>query len=282
MRLLRFLVKLVVVLVLAGFVSLTLVILAPGAGADERELDPSLSESTRERLAPPESGDGLASRYWAQLRGLARGDLGTSVSFGAPVASLVRDRAGVTARTGGIGLLAAWLIATVAAVAALLWRPASHASAFLTTVFLCVPSGLLALAAYSLSLPAAAVIAAAVAPKLFTYLTAILSDANRRPHVAGAIARGVPGWRVFAVHRVLPLSPELLALGGVSVTMALGASIPAEVLCGVPGLGQLAWKSALGRDAAPLIALTWIIGGVTLIANTLGGALSGSGKAWRE
>jgi peptide/nickel transport system permease protein len=59
-------------------------------------------------------------------------------------------------------------------------------------------------------------------------------------------------------------------LGGISVNFALGASVPIEVLCDQPGIGQLAWQAALGRDLPVLVALTWIAATITLIANMVG------------
>jgi len=34
----------------------------------------------------------------------------------------------------------------------------------------------------------------------------------------------------------------MIALAGITVSIALGASIPVEALCGLPGIGQLAWQ----------------------------------------
>jgi ABC-type dipeptide/oligopeptide/nickel transport system permease component len=41
-----------------------------------------------------------------------------------------------------------------------------------------------------------------------------------------------------------------------------------EALCDIPGIGQLAWKAALGRDVALLVNLTMIVTLVTLVANS--------------
>jgi ABC-type dipeptide/oligopeptide/nickel transport system permease component len=46
-----------------------------------------------------------------------------------------------------------------------------------------------------------------------------------------------------------------------------------EVLCDLPGIGQLAWKAALGRDMELLVNLTMIITMVTLLANSAGDLL---------
>ena len=42
-----------------------------------------------------------------------------------------------------------------------------------------------------------------------------------------------------------------------------------EALCDIPGIGQLAWKAALGRDLWLLVNLTIIVTLVTLISNSL-------------
>jgi peptide/nickel transport system permease protein len=61
----------------------------------------------------------------------------------------------------------------------------------------------------------------------------------------------------------------LVALAGVSVTLAFGASIPIEALSDSPGMGQLAWRAALGRDIPVLVSLTLLLTAVTVFANVM-------------
>jgi peptide/nickel transport system permease protein len=61
----------------------------------------------------------------------------------------------------------------------------------------------------------------------------------------------------------------LVALGGVSITLAFGASIPIEALADSPGLGQLAWQAALGRDLSVLVTITLLLTAITVVANVL-------------
>jgi ABC-type dipeptide/oligopeptide/nickel transport system permease component len=58
--------------------------------------------------------------------------------------------------------------------------------------------------------------------------------------------------------------------------MAFAASIPVEALCDLPGIGQLAWKAALGRDLDLLVILTMIVTLVTLLANSASDLVGGS------
>jgi len=68
---------------------------------------------------------------------------------------------------------------------------------------------------------------------------------------------------------VLPVAgPQMIALAGITVSIALGASIPVEALCGLPGIGQLAWQAALSRDLPLLVNLTLLVTLVTLLANS--------------
>jgi peptide/nickel transport system permease protein len=61
----------------------------------------------------------------------------------------------------------------------------------------------------------------------------------------------------------------LVALAGVSVTLAFGASIPIEALSDSPGIGQLAWRAALGRDLPVLVTVTLLLTVVTVVANII-------------
>jgi len=71
------------------------------------------------------------------------------------------------------------------------------------------------------------------------------------------------------LRHILPVAaPQLLALAGISVSLAFAAAIPVEVLCDLPGIGQLAWKAAMGRDLELLVNLTMIVTLVTLLANS--------------
>jgi peptide/nickel transport system permease protein len=65
------------------------------------------------------------------------------------------------------------------------------------------------------------------------------------------------------------VAPQLLALGGVSVSIAFGAAIPVEVLCDLPGIGQLAWKAATARDLPLLVAITFVVIVMTQVCNTV-------------
>jgi peptide/nickel transport system permease protein len=59
----------------------------------------------------------------------------------------------------------------------------------------------------------------------------------------------------------------LIAMAGVSITLALSASIPVEALADSPGIGQLAWRAALGRDLPVLVTITLLLTAITTMVN---------------
>src|ERR1700684_3490351 len=270
-RVVQKLAAIVALVLLGGLLSATLVRLAPGFDADERELDPGLNAESVRALRQSRAGEHNILRFYAgYLRGAMHGDLGTSHALGQPVESLLRERWPVTARVAGIGLLLAWILASTLAFTACLWRLPVFVI-FGTTVsgaFLCIPAAVLALLSVILNVPGYLAIALIVFPKIYRYSRNLFAKAYGMPHITAARARGLSETRILACH-VLPLAgPQMMALAGITVSVALGAAIPVEVLCGLPGIGQLAWQAALSRDLPLLVNLTVMVTLVTLLANS--------------
>jgi len=256
---------------LGGLLSATLVRLAPGFDADERELDPSLSaESLRAIRAERASQHNILHFYANYLRGAVHGDLGTSQALGQPVGHLLRERWPVTLRVAGVGLLLGWLLASTLAFAACLWqRPAGEVlGTALSGAFLCIPAAVLALASVIFNSPGYLAIALIVFPKIYRYSRNLLAKAYALPHITAARARGLGELRILARHALPVAGPQMIALAGVTISIALGAAIPVESLCGLPGIGQLAWQAALSRDLPLLVNLTVLVTLVTLLANS--------------
>ncbi len=107
-----------------------------------------------------------------------------------------------------------------------------------------------------------------VFPNVYRYARNLLMRSASQPHVLMAQAKGLGNFRIIVWHILLPAAPQLLALAGVSVSLALTAAIPVEALCDLPGIGQLAWKAALGRDLYLLVNLTMVVTVITLVANS--------------
>jgi peptide/nickel transport system permease protein len=270
-RIARTLAAIAAAVLLSALLAATLVRFAPGFDSDERQLDSRLSAGSQEALRAERAANRhILSFYAHYLARAAHGDLGTSQTLGTPVTELVRERLPVTLRLTGAGLLFGWLAAVALALAASAWRTAAgEVSATLVAgMFLCIPSAVLALATAFARTPAYLAVALVVFPRVFRYARNLLGRSYDMPHVLTARAKGLGGARVLFWH-VLPTSAgQMLALAGVSVSIAFGACVPIETLCGVPGIGQLAWQAAIGRDLPLLVTLTAIVTVITLAANS--------------
>ncbi len=260
------------VLAASGFLAAALVRMAPGFGMDERLLDARLSASSLEAIQQQDrQGADLFHFYFHYLRRLATGDLGTSSSLGRPVGELLSERLAVTVRSGAAGLALAWSLSLLLVTALELARkPSGELSASAVTgALLCLPEAVLALLAAYIGAAPGVAIAAILFPRIFRYVRNLAHQAHAAPHVLAARALGMRPIRILVWHVVAPVLPELLALAGVSVSMAAGASIPVEALCDSPGVGQLVWQAALARDIPVLVNVTLLITALTASANLL-------------
>jgi peptide/nickel transport system permease protein len=264
-------VRIVLVLLLGGFLGATLVRIAPGYGVDEEELDSRLSRDSLQALRQSRSSDSnlvaFYAHYWDQL---LHGDLGTSQSLHEPVRQLLAERLPETLRSMGWGLALAWGLGLSLAVVSVMARTRAIdvGASLLATIILCIPAAVMALLLVLAQAPGRLVIGLVVFPKIFYYARNLLARSAALPHVLTARAKGLSSFRVLLWH-VLPVAaPQLFALAGISVCLAFTAAMPVEVLCDLPGIGQLAWQAAQSRDLELLVNLTMIVTLVTLVANS--------------
>lgn len=266
-----YLLKLSLTIVLGGMLAATLVRVAPGFGVDERELDPRLREESRQAIRNARAGETDILHFYASyLGGLVKGDLGFSRSLNRPVTQLLAERLPVTFRTVTIGLGLGWALGlALATVAAASRSPRwDFATSLLSGTFLCIPSAVLALLFLFSGGPAAFAIALVVFPRVFRYARNLLVDSYNLQHVLMARAKGLGEARILLWHVLPSAAAPILALAGVSVSLAFGAAIPIEVICDSPGIGQLAWLAAMGRDLPLLVNLTVLVTAVTIVANS--------------
>lgn len=261
----------VATVLLGGLLSATLVRLAPGFTVDESQLDPRLSAASRQVLREARlSQQNILHFYLQSMRRALHGELGTSISLGQPVRALLRDRAPVTLRLIAMGLLMGWIAALGLALTAARLR--AHAydalAAVVSGIFLCIPAAVLALFSVLWNVPGWLAIGSIVFPYVYRYAHNLLAKAYSLPHVVTARAKGLTEQRILFWHVAPAAGTQLLGLAGVSFSVALGAAIPVEALCGLAGLGQLAWQAALARDLPLLMNITILVTLVTLLANS--------------
>jgi peptide/nickel transport system permease protein len=265
--------KILSVVLLGGFLGATLVRFAPGFGVDSEELDTRLSNQSIAALRQSQTPDeNLLVFYFHYLARLVHGDLGSSRTLQQPVSRLLAERLPETLKSVGLGLALGWIFGLSLAVVSVMSRAwyVDALTGFLAVVLLCLPAAVLALLFILAQAPTRLVLGLIVFPKIFRFSRNLLSRSAGLPHVLTARAKGLGDVRVLLWHILPTAAPQLFALAGVSVSMAFAGAIPVEALCDLPGIGQLAWKAALGRDVSVLINLTMIVTLVTLVANSTG------------
>jgi ABC-type dipeptide/oligopeptide/nickel transport system permease component len=254
----------------------TMVRFAPGYGVDERDLDFRLSQASKEALRNDHQlRGGLIRYYGSYLNGLLHGNLGTSDFLQRPVAALLKERAFFTARAVFLGLLTAWIAASILSLLTVRWPSwaLEYSATAFTGLLIALPTAVVALLCLYLRAPVYIGIATITLPKLFRYQHNILAQANAQPFVLAARARGVSSNRILFAH-VIPVAWQpLVALLGVSAAMAIGAAIPLEALSDSPGVGQLAWQAALNRDLPLLTSITLFVTLLTAGVNCVAGAV---------
>lgn len=256
---------------LGAFLSAALLRLAPGFDVDEAQLDSRLNSESIQALRQTRLEQHNIFRfYFHSLQRAAHGDLGISISLGQPVSALLRERAPLTLRLVGMGLLLSWTVALALSLSAA-WMRASAYDALATAIsgtFLCIPAAVLALLSVLWNVPGALAVGLIVFPRVYRYSRNLLAKAYSLPHILTARAKGLSELRILFWHVIPMAGPQLLALAGVSVNIAVGAAIPVEALCGLAGVGQLAWQAALARDLPLLMNITILVTLVTLLANS--------------
>jgi len=272
-----------------GLLSATLARYAPGFGSDEDQLDTRRDSASLQRLRDRQMEDSNVTAFYTRsLIKYLSGDLGVSRSLQRPVRELLVERFKPTVIALLTGLVLAWMLGLTAALFAI-FRPNPLTQAGLAasgTFMQCVPAAVVALFLFVMGgrgpLLGGVAVALVLYPRIASYSSGMLKQAYSSSHVLMARARGISRARVFLWH-ALPVSlPQLISFAGVSVSLALSASIPMEVILDTPGIGQLAWQAALARDMSLLVALTICFSLIIVSANTISEALISSispGKA---
>lgn len=266
---------------LGGFLAATLIRLAPGFNSDEALLDPRLNFASVQALKQVRADQNNIFRFYAHsLRRAFRGDLGVSLSLGQPVSDLLRQRIPLTLRLVGMALLFSWaaVMAFAMSAAGLRMSAFDGLATVLSGTLLCIPAAVSALLAVLWNVPGALAIGLIIFPRDYRYTRNLLAKAYTLPHVLAARAKGLSEWRILLWHVIPVAAPQILAVAGVSVSFALGADIPVEALCGLAGVGQLAWQAALSRDLPLLVNITVLVTLVTLLANSSADLI---GSMWR-
>ena len=262
--------------------SLLLAHLAPGDATTEmlgQGASPEAIASERARLGLDRP---LVEQYADWLAHVARLDLGESARYRRPVADLIGERIGHTARLGAAALTLATLIglplgvltgarrgwagslAQTASIGVLSLPPLVSA---LLLVFLAARTGWYPAGGGHLLLPTLA-LALPFAATIQQLQSQSMAAALAEPHIAAARARGIPESRLVWRHALRDALRPVLAVYGIIIGTLFSGSFVVEFVTSFPGLGRLMYEALVSRDTY-LVAGCAATGAVFLAAGTL-------------
>jgi len=199
---------------------------------------------------------------------LLHGDLGASIAFRAPVASVIRERLPATLLLASVALLLAVAFAVPLGVAAAL-RPRSlvdRAARALSLAGVAVPSfvsGPLLVLVFAIGLgwlpvsgndgPAhvvlpAVTLALGMSGILVRLTRSAMLDTLSADHLRTARAKGASALRVIVVHALRVALPPVVTVVGLQAGALLAGAIVTETIFAWPGIGRLVVQAIGARD----------------------------------
>lgn len=280
-----------VVLLVVSVATFALLAAAGGDALSEVAADPMVSERAVEEMRRVYGLDRPApARYARWLADFARGRMGHSFHFHAPVSAIIWPRLLRTLLLAALALALAWSVALALGIQAAR-RPRSlwdRASEVLILVAASTPRIVLALAALALAvstslfpvgggeagafslgraLPPAVVLAFPLVALFLAQTRESLRDALAEDFVRVARAKGLGERAVVLRHAMRAALNPLITIFGYSLGGVLSGSVVVETVLGWPGLGSLSVEAARQRDVPLLMAVVMLTATAVLAGN---------------
>jgi peptide/nickel transport system permease protein len=281
----------VIVLLVVSVVTFAMLAAAGGDALSEVAADPMVSERALQEMRRVYGLDRPApARYALWLSDFARGRMGHSFHFHAPVSAIIWPRLLRTLLLAALALALAWSVALALGVQAAR-RPRSlwdRASEVLILAAASTPRIVLALAALALAvstslfpvggdeagaltlshaLPAAVVLAVPLVALFLAQTRESLRDALAEDFVRVARAKGLGEGAVVLRHAMRAAANPLITIFGYSLGGVLSGSVVVETVLGWPGLGSLSVEAARHRDVPLLMAVVMLAATAVLLGN---------------
>lgn len=281
-------------LVLLVVSALTFALLAAAGGDALTSLrnDPLVSEKTLEEQRRVYGLDQpLPTRYVRWLAGLARGQMGESFSFRAPVWTIIAPRLLNTLSLAAVALVIAWMIAlTLGSLAAR--RPRSWMDKIAGALVLLAsstPRIVLALAALAIAartslfsigsgnqtgsplniLLPALVLSFPLIALFLAQVRGCLGTALKEEFVQVARAKGLSEKAVVLRHALRAALNPLITIFGYSLGGLVSGSVIVETVLGWQGLGQLSVMAVRSRDVPLMMGVVMVTATAVLIGNLI-------------
>ncbi|HEX5195022.1 MAG TPA: ABC transporter permease [Solirubrobacteraceae bacterium] len=283
---------LLVALVVSSFVIFISLDLAPGNPLATLSGGRTLSPAAQRVLTHEYHLDQpVMTRYWHWLTGALHGNLGTSISFREPVATLIGQRIGVTAELVlyagilivvfgvGLGLLAGLrrgvVDNSVIAVSTILAAIPSFVAAIVLLALFSVKLGWLPSFGDGsgftgriehLTLPAIALAASAFAVVVRVTRVTVRAELAQE-HVQTATSRGIP-WRLIVRRHVLRnASIPITTVVGITITALFALASVVEQAFNLSGIGAALVQAALSKDFAVVQGISLVLVAAFVVAN---------------
>jgi peptide/nickel transport system permease protein len=287
-----------------SFLSFLFLQLAPGNFFDEMRLNPQISTQTVNQLYRQSGMDRpMVARYLYWLKSAAKGDLGISFAYNAPVAPMLVARSRNTLLLTGTATVLSWVVVLpigVISAATRRRRPwLDHTANLTSTILLVIPDLLLALGVLWLAvrthwipvggmlsqgsegaawaqfkdlavhlIAPVSVLVVGGSPILFRHVRAAMLEVLDAPYIRAAQAHGISTSRILFRHALPAAAAPLVSLFGLSLGSLLSVSLLVEVVMNWPGLGPLLLESILARDVYVVIGAV-MFSAIFLIAGML-------------
>jgi peptide/nickel transport system permease protein len=236
----------------------------------------------------------LISQYWLFMDRLVHGNLGQSLFYGGPAASIILGRIPPTL----------WLIVYAAVLAVVISVPlamiaATRKDAIRDHVVRTIPLlglgmppfwvGILLVNAlairvhafpvsgygsgffghlHSMFLPALTV-AIALAPVVIRALRASMLNVLGAEYITTARSKGVPPARLFMRHVLRNAVIPAVTVLGINIGFLVGGTVIIENIFAIPGIGQLMLNSIFQRDFSVVQGVTLVFGVLVVLVNLL-------------
>ncbi|MFS3129289.1 ABC transporter permease [Nocardioides sp. Bht2] len=272
----RRLLTLLPVMVIASFLTFSLVLLIPGDPAERIAGE----NATPQQVAHIEADLGLDRPFLVQyatfVGNAVSGDLGTSYAYNTPVTEMISGRVPVTLSLTAMALLFALLIGIPLGAVAGLYagRFPDRIATVLSTGGLAIPNFVIGLAlvqmlaveqqlfpatgylplaegvgpwAERLVLPGIA-LGIMVAAEIARQLRASVADTMQQDYMRTALAKGISTPARIVKHSMRNAMMPVVTVLGMQIAYLLGGTAVVEAVFGIPGLGDFAVQAVLARD----------------------------------
>lgn len=255
-------------------------------GGSSTVIDPAELAELRVRYGLDGS---LWEQYVRHLGGLVRGDLGISISTGAPVGEMIGRALPYSAQIGGLALLlgiaGAVVMTYLAYIAPKRWLhrlllqippfgvaiPAFLTGLLLITVF---AFGLGWLPSSGVRAPGSAILpgitlALPVGAIFFQVFSASILEADSSQYTFIAVAKGVPPFRIFFKHLLRNAALPSITVVGLAIGYLAGGTAVVETVFSRDGIGTMTVDAVLARDINVIQGVILMVGAVYAAANLI-------------